>query len=213
MIVVRLLIVSVLFYLIDGCNYSYSPSVSVQFNRFLETINEGDTLTLPSGEQFPTSGLSLQKELRDIHPRVVLYWFYNGSPEYFVSQSKPRQDIKLLCEKVMQFADSAAWENDYYLYIHLMHKGSPLRIVFDYELDTFYFPNNLSLLQQTIDQFSTVDPLEIISMDGGERFLKQRGVVNIRHNKTEVDTTAWDRQFWTGKAVFINSGKFRCIEL
>jgi len=210
MIVVRILIFSFLICYCSGCNYSYSPTVSTQFTSFLET--EGDTLSLPSGEQVTISSLFLQKELSESRPKVVLIWFYNGPLDYFLEQIKAKQDIKVLCKKVIQFADSAAWKNDYYLYAQLMHRSSSLRIVFDYEHDTFFFPDNHSLLRQTINQFDTVDPLQILNMEGGKRFLRQNGVVRIRHDKTEIDTTAWDRKFWTDKMVYINRGEFICIE-
>jgi hypothetical protein len=203
-----LLIFSNCFLVLAGCNYSYSPPTSVQFDRFFEAAYESDTLSLPSGENVSSANLSLQKESNERHPRVVLAWFYEGPVEYFLSLSKSEQDLRFLSEIVIQFADSVAWNNDYYLYVQMWHSESSLRIVFDYEKDTFYFPNNLPLLRQTISLFHTINPMEILEMNGGERFLNQAGVVSVRHKKSEIDTTAWKSKFGADKAVFVHDGEF-----
>ena len=110
---------------------------------------------------------STPKVVIQISPNESLYTqTYNWM---CLSATEQKEDLKDFGDKVISYAKEENWDNDYYLYVSFI--CSDISIVYDYEMDTLWIPNNIDAYKEMYEKFSTLAKSKLTETEEGQNFL------------------------------------------
>lgn len=101
------------------------------------------------------------------------------------SVDKKKSDLKGVGDKVVAFANSKNWNNNYYLYISLSY-DSEVETIYDYEKEKLYVPNCDHYYLEMYEKFGSCNDYTIKDMTGGADWLVSKGLGEYKHDKFEL---------------------------
>ena len=172
--------------------------------KFTSFLGEEETV-IRSKSGIDMCVVSLDKE-NSSNPKVVIQISPNESlytQTYnwmCLSATEQKEDLKDVGDKVVSYAKEENWGNDYYLYVTFI--CSNISIVYDYETDTLWIPNNIDIYKQMYEKFNTLATSNIAKTEEGKKFLVDNNLATIKHN--EIEFTHSDICY----NVYISDGEF-----
>ena len=141
---------------------------------------------------------STPKVVIQISPNESLYTqTYNWM---CLSATEQTEDLKDFGDKVISYAKEENWDNDYYLYVSFI--CSDISIVYDYEMDTLWIPNNIDTYKEMYEKFNTLAKSKLTETEEGQNFLVENNFATIKHNEVEMSHS--DMCY----TVYISNGEF-----
>lgn len=197
-----------------GC--SNSQSNKDKFVKYIkENYESNDNIgrvVLPSGYKLTSGLFSIEKEKDSYLPKVVIGYDIFPSDDNFYLQGfdKIKEDMKFIGDMAISYADSQNWDNDYYLYVQIYIPWTADNLVYDYELEALYAPEDYSKRINLYKEFGSFYVDDVAEMDGGMEYLIENRFGVIKHGKFEKLRSVFD----LGPNVFIDDdGKFQSREL
>lgn len=172
-----------------------------KFTSFLG--EEGTVIRSKSGIDMCV--ISLDKE-NSSNPKVVIQISPNENLYTLtynwmcLTATEQKEDLKDFGDKVVSYAKEENWDNDYYLYVTF--RCSDISIVYDYEMDTLWIPNNIDTYKEMYEKFNTLAKSSLTETEEGKKFLVENNLATIKHNEVELFHS--DMCY----TVYISDGKF-----
>lgn len=172
--------------------------------KFTSFLGEEETV-IRSKSGIDMCVVSLDKE-NSSNPKVVIQISPNESlytQTYnwmCLSATEQKEDLKDFGDKVVSYAKEENWDNDYYLYVNFI--CSDISIVYDYEMDTLWIPNNIDAYTEMYEKFNTLAKSKLTETEEGQNFLVENNFATIKHNEVEMSHS--DMCY----TVYISDGEF-----
>ncbi len=167
-----------------ACN----KTIQEEFAKYLDLDSQYGEIELESGIEpyvfyfekesgnAPRVWLCLNAEIEDDE---TLYAWLTSSVD------KKKSDLKETGDKVVAFADSQKWSNNYYLYVSLKY-DTDVETIYDYETGKLYVPNCDHYYLEMYEKFGSCSDSEIKDMPGGADWLVSKGLGEYKHGKFEL---------------------------
>lgn len=175
-------------FLLSACSKE-EVTLEDKFERFYFN-SDSDVFTTSRGTEMVVDDFGKEDAVSE--PRVVLsMWIGNTEvePKIYNWCTMPieerKADLKECGDMVVEFAKNEGWDNDYYLYITIKSAYDSQDIVYDYEDNELYIPNNEYVFCDMYEGFGTMSKKDVAEMDGGIDFLVNNGIGYIKHNEIE----------------------------
>ena len=146
---------------------------------------------------------STPKVVIQISPNESLYTqTYNWM---CLSATEQKEDLKDFGDKVISYAKEENWDNDYYLYVSFI--CSDISIVYDYEMDTLWIPNNIDAYKEMYEKFNTLAKSKLTETEEGQNFLVENNFATIKHNEVEMSHSDMCYTVYISNGDFSSYGK------
>ena len=122
---------------------------------------------------------------------------------------RQKDDLKEIGDKVVAYAKTNSWDNDYYLYVTFSY-GTTTQTIYDYETGKIYIPNVDNLYVEMYEQFGTFSDYEVEKLSDGTDWLASKGLGKYKHGEYENNSDALDSMYiwcYKGKFSIRNSDK------
>lgn len=178
----------------------------ISFHSETSRFNDHKALISENGPKM--TFLSLLKEQSSKNPKTVLTILISDKDEeiYKWMQLPPderKKELRSYGELVIQYARENKWDNQYYLYISVSY-GYSSHIIYDYEKDIIWIPNNESVFISMYQKFQTLNYTDLESIENGRQFLLLHDFAYLKHGEVEYNLID------SGYNVFISSdGEFK----
>jgi len=170
-----------------------------EFESYIADDEEYSVMTLPSGQSFVSADLDRDKD--KYYTILQINVPDESVPWGLLSEDEQKNDLQYAAKILIDYAKSASWDNNYYLYVKIHNAG--LDFVYDYETDTLYYSKRLGQIKLMYEDFGTADPKELIGNLDGEKFLVANQMAETKHEVTEINYSTF-----LSYNVFINDGCF-----
>lgn len=171
-----------------GCNKEEEKTIQEDFAEYLGLDSQYGEIELKSGIKTHIS--RFEKE-NGYAPKVWLCLtsvVMEDSDLYsWIASSvdEKKSDLKGVGDKVVAFANSKNWDNNYYLYISFNY-DIEVETIYDYEKEKLYVPNCDHYYLEMYEKFGTCSDYRIKDMTGGADWLASKGLGEYKHGKFEL---------------------------
>lgn len=121
------------------------------------------------------------------------------------SVDEKKSDLKGVGDKVVAFANSKNWDNNYYLYISFNY-DIEVETIYDYEKEKLYVPNCDHYYLEMYEKFGSCSDFAIKDMTGGADWLVSKGLGEYKHGKFELFYSS--NSPLVSMYIWCNDGKF-----
>lgn len=208
--VFALIIALTMCFAIAGCNKEEEKTMQEYFAEYLGLDSQYGEIELPSCVKPRIS--HFEKE-NGYAPRVWLCLTaleMDDSDLYAwlkTSVDEKKSDLKGIGDKVVAYANSKNWNNNYYLYISFRYGTDDVETIYDYEKEKLYVPNCDHYYLEMYEKFGTCSDYAIKDMTGGADWLVSKGLGEYKHGKFEL-FYSFDNSPLVSMRVWCYDGKF-----
>ncbi len=174
---------------IAGCNKEKETTIQEDFAAYLGLDSQYGEIELQSGIKPHVSRLEKEDGYGSRVWLCLTSVVMEDSDLYsWIASSvdEKKSDLKGVGDKVVAFANSKNWNNNYYLYISFQYGTDEVETIYDYEKEKLYVPNCDHYYLKMYEKFGSCNDYAIKDMTGGADWLVSQGLGEYKHGKFEL---------------------------